>query len=383
MEKFTEYDPHKERLIAPVHDELVYCGRIDDTDPDAPVFVQPGSFVRVCFTGSAWIKAVVVNKRRWYDSYAGVLADHKQYKIRIEKDDEPVVLTLAEGLEKDLSHEVTFFKRMDQCHSYAFLGFLVEHGARVEKGRPLPRKKLEFYGDSVTAGEVTEALDYVKCPDPPHNGEFSNSYFSFAWATARRLHARAHLVAQGGIALLDGSGYYEGEEGKKYGMESCWDKVYFYPETTHGISDNSRKDHSLAGRELSRMNSWNFARYTPHVVVVAIGQNDSFPADYMREEPRGDAAQRWREHYKNWIRSLRRTYPGAWIVLTTTILHHHPAWDRSIGRVCAELEDPKIVHFLFEENGRGTPGHVRVPEAMNMALELAAFIEKLPGNVWK
>ena len=46
----------------------------------------------------------------------------------------------------------------------------------------------------------------------------NNAYFSYAWATARRLHAAVHLVAQGGIALRDGTGYYE--NGTR-GMESC------------------------------------------------------------------------------------------------------------------------------------------------------------------
>lgn len=363
--KYTGYDPKVTRLVEPIHDELVYCGRIDDTEVDAPVFVMPGSFVRIQFTGSSWIKAVVVNRRRWNDSWVGVLADEKQYKVKIEKDDEPVVLTLAEELSKDQEHTVTFFKRMDQCHEYVFLGFLLEYGARVEKGRRLPRKKIEFYGDSVTAGEVAEALQYVGKPDPQHDGEFNNAYFSYAWATARRLHARVHIVAQGGIALMDGTGYYENG---RVGMESCYDKVSFYPEDT-------------AGQHGKRMEQWNFERFTPHVVVAAIGQNDAWPEDIMREDFYGRKAVEWREHYKRWILELRRIYPDAWIVLATTILYHHPGWDRSIGRVCAELNDPKIVHFLYEQNGRGTPGHVRVPEAMNMALELGGFIEGLE-RVW-
>lgn len=368
MEKYTDYDPQQARLVDPANDDLIYCGRIDDADPFAPVFVMPGSFVRVTFTGSAWIKAVVVNRRRWGESWVGVLADQKQAKVCIEKDNEPTMLTLAENLGKDEIHEVTFFKRMDQCHEYIFLGFLTECGARVQRGRKLPRKKIEFYGDSVTAGEVSEATRFVRQPDPVHNGEYHNSYFSFAWATARRLHAQAHFVAQGGIALMDGTGYYE--DGR-IGMESCFDRVYFDPQAVSVKPDTDRT------------RRWNFARYTPHVVVAAIGQNDAWPEDIMREDYYGEKAQRWREHYKKWILSLREIYPRAWIVLTTTILHHHPGWDRSIGIVCAEINDPKIVHFLFEETGRGTPGHVRAQEAMTMALELGGFIESLSDRVWE
>ena len=87
--------------------------------------------------------------------------------------------------------------------------------------------------------------------------------------------------------------------------------------------------------------------------------------------------------YKAFLCRLREIYPHAWIVLATTILNHYPGWDRSIGKVCTELRDPKIVHFLYQENGRGTPGHVRASEAMQMALELRGFIEGLcTEHVW-
>ena len=360
MKQWNEYDKEKERLVEPVNDELQYCGRIDDEDPDAPVFTMPGSFVRMAFTGSSYVKAVVVNKRHYFRSFVGVLTDDTQSRLEVERDGEPVVLTLVEGLDRGTEHLITLFKRMDNCHEYAFLGFLLEYGARVVKARPLPRKKIEFYGDSVTAGEVSEALAYCGKPDPEHEGEFSNAYFSYAWATARRLHARVHLVAQGGIALLNGTGYFmDGGAG----MESCYRKVRFYQE------EGERRD-------------WDFNRYTPHVVVVAIGQNDAWPEDIMQDE-QGEKARAWRRKYKEWILSLREIYPKAWIVLSTTILNHNAGWDRSIGKVCAELNDPKIVHFLYSENGRGTPGHIRVQEAMNMALELSGFINSLGNDVWE
>lgn len=360
MNQWNAYDSAKERLVEPVHDELQYCGRIDDENPDAPIFTMPASFVRMAFTGSSYVKAVVVNKRYYNRSFVGVLLDDTQSRLEIEKDGEPVVLTLAENLEKGAEHMVTFFKRMDNCHEYIFLGFLLEYGAKVVKARPLPRKKIEFYGDSVTAGEVAEAMAFCGKEDPENDGEFSNVYFSYAWATARRLHARVHIVAQGGIALLDNTGYFM--DGKT-GMESCYRKVRFYPK------DGERGE-------------WDFNRYTPHVVVAAIGQNDAWPEDIMLDI-RSEKAREWRRRYKEWIQSLRTLYPKAWIVLSTTILHHSAGWDRSIGKVCTELNDPKIVHFLYKENGRGTVGHVRVQEAMNMALELSGFINGLSNDVWE
>ena len=91
----------------------------------------------------------------------------------------------------------------------------------------------------------------------------------------------------------------------------------------------------------------------------------------------------WRRIYKQFIQKLRETYPTAPIILTTTILCHDPNWDRSIEQVCQELGDDSIYHFLYEKNGVGTPGHIRIPEAEQMAEELAAFITSLGDGIWE
>ena len=172
------------------------------------------------------------------------------------------------------------------------------------------------------------------------------------------------LSAQGGIALLPHTGYFR--QPNTVGMTEVFDRVRFNP-------------------EMGELAPWDFARFTPSVVVVAIGQNDDFPENYMRDDPRGEKAKAWMDAYRNFILSLRSCYPKAYIILTTTILNHAPQWDRAIGRVCAGLQenDDKIYHFLYCNNGRGTPGHVRVPEAEVMALELRAFINGLGTEVWR
>ena len=67
----------------------------------------------------------------------------------------------------------------------------------------MPERKIEVYGDSVYAGEVSEAVEYTGKEDPEYNGEYSNSWYSYAWMTARKLNAQIHDIAQGGIALKD------------------------------------------------------------------------------------------------------------------------------------------------------------------------------------
>ena len=231
---------------------------------------------------------------------------------------------------------------------------------------------IEVYGDSVSAGEVSEAVEYCGQPDPQHNGEFSNSYYSYAWLTARKLGARLHDIAQGGAALLDDTGWYKGGTAaadgsvadRFTGMETIYDKLQYH-------------------LYLGPAKTWNFDDYRPQVVIVAFGQNDSNPEDYMAADYDGEKAVNWREHYRRFLLTLRRIHPMAHIICTTTILGHDAAWDRAIDQVCGEMEDSRVHHFLYSRNGCGTSGHIRIPEAEKMAEELSAYIQSLGEELWE
>lgn len=348
----------KIKWISPSHDALQYMGRIDWDDPENPVWAYPCTSVRVRFTGS-FAKASVTNYRGCWDNYLGVIVDGVQTKILLAPEGKQE-LTLVENLSGG-EHELLLFKRQDMCHAVALHGLGFADNAEVSAPDALPERRIEVYGDSVSAGEVSEAVDYCGQPDPRHNGELSNSYYSYSWCTARALNAQIHDIAQGGAALLDETGYFHAPDYK--GMEYIFDKIEY-------------NDQVLPSKP------WDFAKYTPHVVVVAIGQNDNHPDDYMSADIDHPKAVDWRAHYRDFVRKLRNIYPKAHIVLSTTILNHDKNWDISIERVREELADAKVHHFLYSNNGCGTHGHIRVPEAQQMARELAAFIDALP-NVWE
>lgn len=345
-------------LIKPDNPMLQYSGRIDWSKKDAPVFVYPCSYIKMKFTGRS-VAAVLENHKAYFSNYLGYFIDGEQKRIKMADGGRETHM-LAEGLE-NCEHELMLFKRMDSCHIFTFYGFEMEDDARLEEVEEKPARRIEVYGDSVSAGEVSEAVNYIGHPDPEHDGEFSNSYYSYTWMTARRLGAELHDIAQGGAALLDGTGWFAGPD--FIGMESIYDKIQFYP-------------------ELSELVKWDFQAYCPHVVIVAIGQNDANPEDYMAADYEGDKAVHWRNSYRDFIGRLREIYPKTEIVLATTILRHDAGWDRAIGQVCEEMGDEHIHHFLYSRNGAGTPGHIRIPEAEEMAAELTEFIESLGEEIW-
>ena len=383
-------------FISPSDPRLIYCGRIDFDNPDAPVMVYPSSYVTFRFTGNL-LKVKLTNKRSCWSNRMGCVIDGVQTALLLYEDNEEHVYTIygdnacvelknysadsschdekkgvpagnndtekTDTSEEDngnceVWHEVIFFKRQDSADYVTIHGFELEDGAELatNEAEKNKRLKLEVYGDSVSCGEVSEAVDYVGKADPVHNGEFSNSWYSYAWMTARKLNAKLHNISQGGIALLDGTGYF-GAPGY-IGVESCYDKIQYFP-------------------GLGEVKQWDFSRYTPDVVVVAIGQNDAHPDNYMPEDYDGAKAKRWRERYEWFIRRLMQLYPEAKIVLATTILMHDAAWDRAIDDVCRRIASGRVHHFLYKRNGAGTPGHIRIPEAQEMSEELAAYIQRI------
>ena len=347
------------KRIPPDDPRLRYMGRIDFSNPKAPVFVYPCTNVTLRFRGSG-MALEISNIHGYYENSIGIILDGVQRKILLPESG-CVRITVGESLSEDI-HELMVFKRMDSCHYFVIQGiFLPEDGCLLPPPE-MPERRMEFYGDSVTAGEVCELEDYCGKADPPHNGQYTNSYYSYAWYTARMLNAQIHDVAQGGIALLPGTGYYCAPE--LIGMEQMYDKIQSNP-------------------SLGPQKQWDFSRYTPHVVVVAIGQNDNHPEDIMAQGIEHDKALHWRKHYLSFIRRLRELYPRATIILATTILNHGINWDLAIDAVCRELMDGKIHHFLYSNNGCGTPGHIRGSEAEKMARELCGFIESLGEEIWE
>lgn len=344
--------------IFPDNPKLQYSGRIDFDEPKAPVLVFAASYIKIKFTGTR-IKARMENRRNCWNNYMGVLLDGAQTVVELIDGQEEYLL--AEGL-ADGEHELMLFKRQDSCHYVVFKGFELEDGAELLTLPPLPERRIEVFGDSVSCGEVSEAVEYVGKADPEHQGQFSNSWYSYSWITARKLGAELHDTSQGGISLLDGTGYFNGPDDLR-GMETSFDKIQYNP-------------------FLGELKPWDFSKWQPHVVICAIGQNDANPVNIMAEDYGSEASAEWRARYKAWVERLMEVYPKARIILATTILMHDPAWDRAIGQVCEEIGSGRVTHFMYSRNGAGTPGHIRIPEAEEMAGELAAYIESLGGEVW-
>jgi len=347
------------KRISPADAALRYTGRIDFADPEFPTFVQAGSSIHARFTGTH-IAVRARNRHNYWENSIGFCIDGREGKIVLAEDGETRDYVLADGLTNG-THELAIWKRSDGgLYYFDFGGFLVGDGERAIPAGERPARRIECFGDSVSAGEVCEAVAYTGKKDPdPHNGVWSNTWHSYAFQTARNLGAEIHNNSQGGIAVLPGTGFFANGE---IGLVSTWDKLRY----------------NLA---LGPVTPWDFSRWTPHVVIMALGQNDKHPDDYMERDP--EKRERWISAYADIIRDIRSKYPAAFIVVITTLLEHPASWDDALDEIAARLADSRVARFRFSRNGTGTPGHLRVGENAEMAYELTNFLASYGQSIWE
>lgn len=346
------------------HTEFSYEGRIS-FDGAAPLFVWPGSMARIRFTGTKVLLRLKNFPMNAPDSpvAVGAVIDGVQYRITLGGGEGEQIHVIAQSL-PDGEHELVLFKRQAALHYFHFLGIYIDELATVRPFTPQQGLRLEVFGDSVSAGEGVEALYHTGAPDPaaPY-GTYDNAWFSYPMVLARKLNAALHLNAQGGIALLHGTGYFGGENGL-VGLAEVYDKLSYVPYSPFGV------------------NEWDFTRYTPDYVVIAVGQNDAHPDPEAINQP--EYRRRWADSYKDMVLNLYKKYKISRFILITTLLQHAPVWDEMLDFICAELcEQTQSDAFLrcrFRRCGTATPGHPRVSEQEEMAAELELFIEKDRGE---
>ncbi len=340
--------------IMPCDKKIRLVGRID-TDGGATL-CWPGSMIVFRFRGT---KLLIDGENRnfgWPTIMGAVIdGEEKQFKLggscQLEK------FVIAEGLE-DKEHEAAIYKRMEG--HYFTVRKIYTDGELIDPP-PKPKKRIEVYGDSVSAGSVVDALDYVGKSDPEgHDGMFDNSWHAYPQIIARSLPAEVFDSSQGGIAIFDGTGYFEMPNTR--GVESCFDKLRY--------------------SSYVPQKAWDFS-FVPHVVIFAIGQNDAYPdPDVLKK---ADTRERWISKYIEIVNAVRSHAPKAAAVFALTVLQHDPAWDEALDEICARLggEKGRAYHFVYSRCGKATPGHPRYPEQEEMAGEMTAFLKTLPEEIWE
>ncbi len=251
--------------------ELSYEGRINYTN-DAAILSWPGTSVYINFTGTE-IKGEFSESDT--ANYYNVILDSTIIST-IHFDTARKIYTLAAGLE-NTKHSLQLFKRTEwDKGSTSFYGFS-GNGLKVLPASPKPKRKIEFYGNSIECGYGIE--DYTG--DLPI-GFYQNNYDAFPALTARHFNSQYQCIAKSGIGIT----------------------ISWFPLLMKEMYD--RLDPTDASSK------WDFKNYTPDVVVINLLQNDywltnmpdhpEYRSRFATQKPTPEFII---SEYKSFVRSVR------------------------------------------------------------------------------
>ena len=328
----------------PTDPNIQYIGRVEASNPNSPTFTYPGVQIRTGFTGTS-----IAMMAKPQSGYFMVSIDEEEaHKVAFLSDS---TITLASGL-KDASHQVIVTYISEGYEALPeFRGFLVDKGKSLIPATNIPDRKIEFIGNSITCGYGIEANSEAE----HYEVKTANYYYTYAARTARNLNAQALVVARSGIGVY---------------------RNYNGPQTGDKVNMNTEYPYTLLYNDAYK---WDFTRYSPQVVCINLGTNDT--------STQGADSLLLLNGFKQLYCQVRNHYPQAKIVLlsgcmmngqqllsaqqamNTTVCYAHQQGDTEVSRFDFTPHDGSL--------GYGADWHPSMRQHEKMAQELTTYLKEL------
>lgn len=227
-------------LITPNDKKINYYGRFDQTDPMKPRCNWSGAIIEASFPGPV----------------IGMKMEHQNafYDIEIDGKLDTVISTNSQKdfvFRKDLSPQIhtVRIKLRSENHNGAgtFLGFYLADGKELSSPLAKPVRKIEFIGDSHTAGYGVESQS-VNCTDL---ARLTNANKAFAALVTEKFHAQSIILGWSGAGVVRNYG--------ASGKRSADPYPTRYDQTLGAVWDSKK---------------WDFSSWRPDLVVICLGTND-------------------------------------------------------------------------------------------------------------
>jgi hypothetical protein len=324
---------------------IQYSGRINFANPLEPIFWWPGNYITAYFEGTS-IKAKFNDLGNNY--FAVIIDDNPEVVLDLGYGTGTYLLA---GNLPDEVHKVVLFKRTETNISTGegavkFLGFELDNGKGLVVPPPRPYKRIEFYGDSITAGFGVDSTSNSGA------AQYKNNYLDYGARTARMLNAEYHCQAISGVGIYKSWWQYPAGDNA-----SMYEDYYFLETAT---------------------TTWDFSKWIPQVVVINLGENDKNVGGVTQSQAEG--------YYRDFALALRGHYPDAHIIfaLGSMSAADSATWKGYIDNVTNLLNGPAYndekVHRLFFDKINDTVNrHPVASEHLLMAQQLTDFIiDKVP-----
>jgi hypothetical protein len=333
-----------ERNVRFDNPKISYEGRILYRT-DAAELSWPGTSVTMNFKGTG-ISATLQDMDT-ANYYNVIIDDNVVSKIHTDKVKRTYIL--ATGMSSG-KHQLQLFKRTEWDKGKTlFYGFELENGGKLLPASKVKKRKIEFYGNSITCGYANEDFS----GKDRWFGYYQNNYESYAAITARHFNAQYQCISKSGIGIM----------------------VSWFPMIMPEMFERTDPTDSNS--------VWDFSQYKPDVVVVNLFQNDSWLVNMPEHE---SFKSRFGEQapdstsiiaaYKSFIVSLRNKYPKSSIVCALGSMDatkEGSPWPTYVQRAVTELKDERIFTCFFPF--KNSDGHPLVEDQHAMADQLIKFID--------
>jgi hypothetical protein len=266
---------------------IQYYGRWDMSDPTNYRTDWGPSYIKINFTGNS---CMVKLRDSSYNGAYQYSLDGGAFTTFMA--DVHTTFVLATGI-ADTAHTLTFVRRLEgQNFGYTnFQGFAAAPGGTftLTAQSPRPSRKLEFIGDSISAGSGNEGTG-------GNSPTTENGYMAFGPQTARLCDAEWTVIARGGLGVFHN-----------------WNETYppaekhaldYYKQTLYGFDSPS----------------WDFSEWQPDAVVIALGTNDTNGQWIM---PAGSTVTAsFKASYNDLIDYIESVYPSAQVICMEPV----PQW---------------------------------------------------------
>lgn len=155
-------------------------------------------------------------------------------------------------------------------------GFVLDTGALICSNNPQPSRRIEYIGDSITAGYCNMCQI-----DPSETEGYAKESFALSWPTlvSKAVGAAHHATAWSGFGLV----------------RNCCGGVTHMPE--------------VFGRTLASVEGerpWNYTLWVPDAVVINLGTNDN-----LSPTTEGEIEVMYQEQYIQFVRNISSFYQSA------------------------------------------------------------------------
>lgn len=328
-----------DRFIPAGSPYISYSGRVDLRDPKLARYTWPGISISLRTTSSV-VKAVLRDSINIYH----VIVDGKMSRdFMTNPQDRPV--SIYEDLGNNEVKTISIYKRTESPKtSGEFLGFLIEQDSLLFKIKK-PERRIEFIGDSFTAGYGNTASEPSECDVR----KTTNSYFSYASLLGRSLSSETILTAWSGRGVV-----------QNYG----------------DISPNPENS-IIAGLNKTLQNEtqlWDFSHNVPDLVIMFMGLNDF--------STKGDpSAEMFKKGYHRIIDHVFLKYKDVKVICLGTRRY---GIDRHVQEIVSEQRTKrkdKILYFQVPHHGKlnGCHGHPHLEIHRSYEKQLRPIVQKFMG----